>query len=68
MAAREIAVEDTTAASVLDLSAPEFRRLVEVGALPQPCRIGGHKRWRVDMLESVVNGDASWPDDEDIEA
>ncbi|RKT30338.1 hypothetical protein BXY70_2325 [Roseovarius halotolerans] len=64
MAVRQIAVKDTTAASMLDLSAPEFRRLVEVGALPQPCRIGGHERWRVDMLEAVVNGDAAMPEQE----
>jgi len=66
--ARLIAVKDTTAASMLDLPASEFRRLVDAGALPQPCRIGGHERWRVDMIEAVVKGDASWPDDEDIEA
>lgn len=64
MAVRQIAVKDTTAASMLDLSAPEFRRLVEVGALTQPCRIGGHERWRVDMLEAVVNGDAAKPEQE----
>ncbi|MEQ9247813.1 hypothetical protein [Roseovarius confluentis] len=59
-----IAVKDTTAAKMLDLSAPEFRRLVEVGALPQPCLIGGHKRWLVDMLEAVVDRDASKPEQE----
>lgn len=64
MPARQIAVKDTTAASMLDLSASEFRRLVEAGALPQPCRIGGHERWRVDMLEAVVNGDAAKPEQE----
>lgn len=56
-----LAVRDATAAKMLDLSAHEFRRLVEVGALPQPCRIGGHERWRVDMLEAVVRGDAALP-------
>ncbi|WP_306155430.1 hypothetical protein [Roseovarius sp. MMSF_3281] len=63
-----IAVKDTTAASMLDMSAPEFRRLVDAGVLPPPCRIGKHERWRVDTIKAVVNGDASWPDDEDIEA
>lgn len=68
MSARPIAVKDTTAASMLDLPASEFRRLVEAGVLPAPCRIGKYERWRVDMIEAVVNGDASWPEDEDIEA
>lgn len=59
-----LAVRDATAAKMLDLSAPEFRRLVEVGALPQPCLIGGHKRWRLDMLEAVLDGSACKPEQE----
>lgn len=63
-----LAVKDTTAARMLDMPASEFRRLVAAGVLPKPCVIGGNERWRVDMIEAVVNGDASWPEDEDIEA
>lgn len=51
---------------MLDMSAADFRRLVERGALPPPVRIGGYERWRVDQIEAIVKGDAARPS-EDIE-
>ena len=67
-AAQPLAVRDTTAAKMLDMPATEFRRLVNAGALPKPCRIGRHDRWRVRDIQAIVDGTAAWPDDEDIEA
>lgn len=53
---------EKTAAKMLDLPQSEFLRLVEVGALPGPVRVGPHERWRVDDLarigtHEVVRGD-----------
>ncbi|WP_116082039.1 hypothetical protein [Tropicimonas sp. IMCC34011] len=67
-APQPLAVRDTTAAKMLDMPAFEFRRLVDAGALPKPCRIGQHDRWRVQDIKAIVDGKAAWPDDEDIEA
>lgn len=61
-----LAVRDTKAAAMLDMSATEFRRLVERGALPPPTRIGGLERWRVDQIDAILRGDAALPK-EDIE-
>ncbi|RVV99724.1 hypothetical protein EKE94_03325 [Mesobaculum littorinae] len=63
-AAQRIAVRETTAAAMLDMPATEFRRLVSVGALPQPCRIGRHERWRVDQIEAILSGGAALPDED----
>lgn len=54
-----IAVKDTTTAKMLDLSAPEFRRLVAAGVLPKPCVIGGHKRWGYAHIKRIALGVAS---------
>tara|TARA_R100000789_G_scaffold22155_1_gene24883 strand:+ start:4200 stop:4409 length:210 start_codon:yes stop_codon:yes gene_type:complete len=59
-----LAVKDTTAAKLLDLPAAEFRRLVNSGALPPPCRIGGHHRWRVADINAILNGNAALPHEE----
>lgn len=59
-----LAVRDTTAARMLDMPAPEFRRLVSEGALPPPCEIGGHKRWRVDQITAILSGGAAIPDED----
>lgn len=54
-----IAVTEKTAASMLDMKPAEFRRLVDLGALPSPHRIAGElKRWRVADLEAIINGSA----------
>ena len=60
---KPVAVRDTTAAAMLDMSAAEFRRLVERGALPPPARIGGLERWRVDQIEAILRADAARPEE-----
>jgi len=60
----KLAVKDTTAARMLDLSAAEFRKLVSAGALPPPARIGTHERWNVDQLRAILRGDAARPNDD----
>ena len=64
---RQIAVRESTAARLLDMSAAEFRRLVAAGALPGPVRIGPNERWRVDQLQAILSGDARRPDTDDME-
>lgn len=59
-----IAVKDTTAAAMLDMSAREFRQLVGRGALPPPVRIGGNERWRVEQLRDMLDGSAARPPEE----
>lgn len=71
MPAREvqpIAVRDTTAARMLDMSAPKFRELVQHGALPPPVRLAdGIERWRYDDLMAILNGTAAQPADEEFD-
>ena len=64
MTPMQLAVRDTTAASMLDMPAAEFRRLVASGALPGPVQIGGHKRWRVDQIQAILTGKAAIPMDD----
>lgn len=59
-----LAVREATAAKMLDMPVAEFRRLVAADALPPPCRVGGHERWRVKDIEAILNGGASLPDEE----
>ncbi|WP_281969111.1 helix-turn-helix transcriptional regulator [Roseovarius nanhaiticus] len=47
------------------MSASEFRRLVDRGALPPPKKIGGTTRWRVADLEAILVGLAGKPGDDD---
>jgi hypothetical protein len=49
------------------MSSSEFRRLVNAGALPAPCFVGGVERWRVADLEAILNGNAARPQDDDFE-
>ncbi len=60
-----IAVKETTAAAMLDMSASKFRRLVNCGALPPPKAIGETTRWRVADLEAILAGIAGKPGDND---
>jgi hypothetical protein len=62
-----LAVKERTAAGLLDMSGSEFRRLVNAGALPAPCLVGGVERWRVADLEAILNGNAARPHDDDFE-
>lgn len=63
-----IAVTDRTAAAMLDMKMPEFRKLVSCGALPGPFRLAGEiERWRMSDLEAIVNGTAARPEIEDFE-
>lgn len=59
-----LAVRDTTAAELLELPAAEFRRLVNSGALPPPCSVGGHNRWRVADINAILNGNAALPNED----
>ncbi|QOL80451.1 hypothetical protein [Pseudooceanicola spongiae] len=54
-----LAVKEATAAQMLDLRTPHFRKLVAAGALPQPFQIGDAQRWRVDELQAIVAGVAA---------
>lgn len=45
-----------TAASILDMTRPEFLKLVKQGVLPPPCNLD---RWRVADLEKIMSGDAA---------
>lgn len=54
-----IAASERTAAKMLDMTATDFRRLVDAGSLPRPHRIGGMERWRVADLEAIVSGKAA---------
>lgn len=60
---RKIAVKDTTAAQMLDMSARQFRDLVKAGALPPAKRVGCHERWLVSDLEAIVTGEAMRPNE-----
>lgn len=54
--AKPLFASERTAALLLDMKAAEFRRLVEHGALPGPCRLD---RWDVQELEAIMRGDAA---------
>lgn len=53
-----ILADEKTAAALFCMTRADFRRLVEVGALPSPIDIHGFLRWRVSELESVASGAA----------
>ena len=55
-AVSKLAVKDTTAAQMLDMSAKDFRALVEAGTLPPALPIGTHRRWLVADLEAIITG------------
>lgn len=59
-----ILAKESTAAAMLDMPVTEFRRLVEVGALPKPTSLAGHHRWLVEDLKRIVSGDAARPDED----
>lgn len=52
------AAEDT-AARLCDMTAEEFRRLVEAGHLPPPRVIGKLRRYDVEELRRVIRGEAA---------
>lgn len=54
-----LAVREATAAKMLDMPVAEFRRLVAADALPPPCQLGGHERWRVKDIEAILNNCAA---------
>jgi predicted DNA-binding transcriptional regulator AlpA len=58
-----LAVEDKTAAAMLDMSSKVFLELVSCGALPGPKVIGNYKRWIVSDLEAILTGDAARPEE-----
>lgn len=63
-----LAVTDRTAATMLDMSATQFSRLVSAGALPQPVTLpGGIARWRVADLVAIIDGFAAKPEEEKFE-
>ncbi|SHI90481.1 hypothetical protein [Wenxinia saemankumensis] len=61
--ARPLFASERLAARLLDMSAAEFRRLVGVGALPGPIRIGPHERWNVKEIEAILSGAAMSQDE-----
>ena len=63
---KPLAVSEKKAATLLDLPVARFRRYVEQGALPPPCRIGRDERWRVEDLDAILSGTAARPLDEDF--
>ena len=54
---------ERSAAALLDMQPSEFRRLVEVGALPRPRRIGNLERWDTAELYSIIRGDITSADE-----
>jgi hypothetical protein len=53
-----IFANETTAARLLDMTAAEFRGLVDAGHLPGPRDLGGLKRWDVQELRKIITGEA----------
>lgn len=51
----------TTAAKLLDMKPAEFRRLVDVGALPGPVR---HERWDVEQIRAIMRGEFVRPSED----
>ena len=56
MTPMQLAVRDTTAASMLGIDVEEFRRVVSAGALPGPILIGDVKRWNAAHIECIAKG------------
>ncbi|WP_171099283.1 MULTISPECIES: hypothetical protein [unclassified Ruegeria] len=57
--------KERTAANLLDMTAKEFRSLVNAGALPPPMKLAGDiERWNVRDLRAILNGDAARPQDD----
>ena len=61
---RPIALRETSAARMLDLSVAHFRRLVAGGALPPPVHLGDVCLWRTDDLEAILSGEARKPQED----
>ncbi|RMC35346.1 hypothetical protein [Paracoccus alkanivorans] len=60
-----ISVGEVKAAKLLDLKPAVFRAAVDAGRLPDGIElIPGEKRWSVEMLRRIANGDAAKPVDE----
>jgi hypothetical protein len=53
-----ILADEKTAAALICMPRADFRRLVKVGALPQPIDLHGFLRWRVVELEAIASGNA----------
>ena len=53
-----------TAARLLDMKRPEFRRLVDTGALPPPNALD---RWDVEALIAAMTGQAARPEPGDFD-
>jgi hypothetical protein len=47
------------AAALLDIKPAQFRGLVDLGILPGPTIIGGYERWDVELLQTIVRGEAA---------
>ncbi len=48
-----------TAASLLELTAADFHKLVADGSLPGPVEISGHQRWDIQYLQKFLSGHAA---------
>ncbi len=51
-----IFANERRAAKLLDMKLAEYRALVDMGILPPPIDLAGHKRWRVSDLEAIASG------------
>ena len=54
MADKPILISDKSGASLLDLSRSSWWRRVNDGSLPQPIKIGGATRWRLDEVLAAI--------------
>ncbi len=58
-----IAVRESNAAAMVDMSVEKFRKLVQNGAFPGPVALlDGTERWLVDDLRAILTGKAAIPD------
>lgn len=64
---KPLAVAETTAAIVLDMSVSVFRRLVQAGALPSPVKVGNLDRWLLKDIEATLTGAAPSSASQDFE-
>lgn len=64
MTALPLFADDRRAAGLLCLPVREFRRLVEVGALPRPVKIEKHERWDVEQIKAILSRTSQPPKDD----
>lgn len=58
-----LAVSEYKAAQLMGVKRELFRQLVQKGIFPAPQSWDGQKRWSVDQLRAVANGDGAQGDE-----